>query len=412
MFERNIKKYTKLKTRSFFILILVIVFVTLLIWLFNSPQPRLRNIVSKTHMHIKNINSKFQSLDSSEDSAAEESAAKSSLAIDSTYLELLGFVAEPKLFKEISDEEKNLKLAQVVETLNLNLNNNNEVLLNKISLNLPPIITAFFRFGEREKALIESKMTHFLKDLMLIYDLDLSSSEQLRIKKMCNSSCILKPFKGDKYPTHLVNPKMKAYKPVIIQEVLNEYGAVIWIETPNVFTSNKLDVFLNHSKQNGVLTWSLKQPVSQITHPSMFKYFASKAEDFYFVHTLDTSQLILYNNKLVHEQLMLPWVKCALKEECIAPPGAKYYGCDFDRRPLFHYSGCHRYEMSAFSIITSLFFNFENEKYTIGGVGRNASDKIDPFFVNLLVLQNKYTSSVINEDLVKNEIITTKNLIK
>jgi hypothetical protein len=423
MFERNIKKYTKPKTRSFFLLILFIVFTTLLVWLFNSPQHRLRSIVSKTHMHIKNINSKFQALDSSED-AIENSASNNaaedsrSLAIDSTYLELLGFVAEPKLFREISDEEKNSKLAQVFETLNLNMNNNNnnnEVLLSKISLNLPVISTAFFRFGEREKALIESKMTHFLNDLMLVYDLDLSSSEQLRIKKMCNSSCILKPFKGDKYPAHLVNPKMKAYKPIIIQEVLNEYGAVIWIEPPNVFTSSKLDTFLNHSKQNGVLTWSLKQPVSQITHPSMFKYFASKAEDFYFVHTLDTSQLILFNTKLVHEELMLPWVKCALKEECIAPLGSKYYGCDFDRRPLFHYSGCHRYEMSAFSIITSLLFKFQNEKYTVEVGARNASasanTRVDaPFFANLLVLQNKYTSSVINENMGKNEIITTKNL--
>ena len=34
---------------------------------------------------------------------------------------------------------------------------------------------------------------------------------------MCNSSCQLKTFKGDKYPRHLVDTKMKAYKPIIIQ---------------------------------------------------------------------------------------------------------------------------------------------------------------------------------------------------
>jgi hypothetical protein len=255
-------------------------------------------------------------------------------------------------------------------------------------------------------------MRYMLNEFMLIYDLDLSSSEQLRVKKLCNSSCTLKPFKGDKYPRHLVNPKMKAYKPILIQEVLNEYGAVVWIETPNVFTSNKLDTFLSHARSSGVLTWSLKQPVSQITHPSMFKYFDSQAQDFFFVHTLDTSQLVLYNTRLVHERLMLPWVKCALKEECIAPPGSKYYGCDFDRRPLFHYSGCHRYEMSAFSIITPLLFKFENERYTVevvaGGGTRAAVN--GSFFVNLMLVQSKITSSVINEELVLNEIITTKNL--
>ena len=149
------------------------------------------------------------------------------------------------------------------------------------------------------------------------------------------------------------------------KEVLNEYGAIIWIEPPNVFTSNKIERFLNKSKENGLLAWPLSQPVSQMTHPSMFKYFNTKQKDYYFVHMLDTSQFILYNNRKIHESLMLPWVKCALKENCIAPAGSKYNGCDFNRKPYFLYSGCHRYEKSAFSIIAALLYNFDQSKYTI-----------------------------------------------
>ena len=402
MFERNIKKFTKLKSRTFFLLLVFILVSTALIWLFNSPQPHLRSIVSKTQLHIKNINSKLQVIDT------DETLSKN-LEVDSTYLELLGFVKEPNLFKENIDASTN----------DPNLQNDLTSLSNK-----PPIVTAFFRFTEKEKTLIESKLKHFLTLPMLIYDLDLSSSEQLKIKKLCNSSCTLKPFKGDKYPRHLVNPKMKAYKPIILQEVLNENGALIWIETPNVFTSNKIEKYLAKAKSNGVLTWQLKQPVSQLTHPLMFKYFNSKADDFYFVHTLDTSQLILYNSQLVHESLMLPWVKCALKEECIAPPGSKYFGCDFDRKPLFHYSGCHRYEMSAFSIITSLLFKFDYDKYTVeyengesgasssvSSVSRSKVTSDDVFFVNWSVYQATLTKQqelLNNENLVLNEI-TTKN---
>ncbi len=58
-------------------------------------------------------------------------------------------------------------------------------------------------------------------------------------------------------------------------------------------------------------------------------------------------------------------VKCALKEECIAPRGSKFNGCDYTRRPTFLYSGCHRYEMSAFSIIASMLFDFDQKKYTM-----------------------------------------------
>lgn len=158
---------------------------------------------------------------------------------------------------------------------------------------------------------------------------------------------------------------MKAYKPIIIQDILNEFGSIIWIEPPNVFISNRIETFLNKSKLNGILTWPLSQPITQLTHPSMFKYFKTKPSDFYFVHLLDTTQFIIYNNKDIHLNLMLPWVKCALKEECIAPPGSKYYGCDFNRRPAFLYSSCHRYEASAFSIITALLFQFDQTKYTM-----------------------------------------------
>lgn len=172
-------------------------------------------------------------------------------------------------------------------------------------------------------------------------------------------------FKADKYPRHLVESKMKAYKPIIIQEVLNAYGAIIWIEPPNVFVSGDVQKYLNKTKQNGILAWPNSEPVSQLTHPSMFKYFKTQATDFYFVHILDTTQFIIYNNQLIHNNLMLPWVKCALKEECISPRGSKYYGCDFTRRPRFLYSGCHRYEKSAFSILTSLLFDFNQSKYTM-----------------------------------------------
>ena len=149
------------------------------------------------------------------------------------------------------------------------------------------------------------------------------------------------------------------------QEVLNTYGAIIWIEPPNVFVSNKIEKYLVKSKKNGILTWPRSEPVSQLTHPSMFSYFSTKPSEFHFVHMLDTTQFILYNNQKVHKNLMLTWVKCALSEECIAPRGSKFSGCDYTRRPTFLYSGCHKYEMSAFSIITNMLYNFDLSKMTM-----------------------------------------------
>lgn len=106
----------------------------------------------------------------------------------------------------------------------------------------------------------------------------------------------------------------------------------------------------------------------------MFKYLDAETTQFYFIHMLDTTRFVIYNTVDIHNKLMFNWVKCALKEECIAPPGSKFNGCDLDRRPQFLYSGCHRYEMSAFSILVSSMFNMKESAYTMT-LGQNMTEE-------------------------------------
>ena len=132
----------RMKTKTYMILFGLTIFSTLLIWLFNSPTPHIRTFMSKTQLHIQNINSKLQVLDEH----------KKDLDVESTYLEMLGFVEKPKLYDEKSLNEK-----------------------------MPPFVTAFTHFTDNEKLLIESKIKHFPHESILIYDIDLSFSEQLKV---------------------------------------------------------------------------------------------------------------------------------------------------------------------------------------------------------------------------------------
>lgn len=118
-----------------------------------------------------------------------------------------------------------------------------------------------------------------------------------------------------------------------------------------------------------------------MTHPSMFKYLDADASQFYFVHMLDTTRFVIYNTLDIHNRLMYNWVKCALKEDCIAPPGSKFNGCDLDRRPQFLYSGCHRYEMSAFSILVARMFSLDQNSYILTNITQENvhSDTISSF---------------------------------
>lgn len=139
--------------------------VSVIIWLFNSPQPHLKNIVSKTQLHIKSINSKL------------DSGSRRRLdSVDSTYLELLGFIKNPRLF--------DTNTTSFPKSGDDKLDGNSEQALDPIR---PPLVSAFLRFGEKERALIESKLKFFASDLFLIYDLDLSSSEHLKVEIIFSS---------------------------------------------------------------------------------------------------------------------------------------------------------------------------------------------------------------------------------
>lgn len=103
----------------------------------------------------------------------------------------------------------------------------------------------------------------------------------------------------------------------------------------------------------------------------MFDYFHTQQKDFFFHRMVEPSSLILFNTKRIHDELMRPWVKCALVSECIAPIGAQSSGCRFDKKPFFRYSGCHFYDNSALNVILGIMFGFDEKAY--------ASDK-EKFF--------------------------------
>lgn len=131
---------------------------------------------------------------------------------------------------------------------------------------------------------------------------------------------------------------------------------MLWAEPPEVLLTGQIHHLIKRAQTVGLVAWTIKDPVSSLTYTKMFKHFKARAEDYYFQESAKTSQLIIYNTKKIHNELMLPWVKCALVEECINPTGAQNVACDYERKPLFKYSGCHKYDMSALNVILGKIF--------------------------------------------------------
>jgi hypothetical protein len=46
-------------------------------------------------------------------------------------------------------------------------------------------------------------------------------------------------------------------------------------------------------------------------------------ESYHFQHMVDMRALLVYNTQKIRDELMIPWVKCALTSDCIEPIGAQ-----------------------------------------------------------------------------------------
>lgn len=226
-----------------------------------------------------------------------------------------------------------------------------------------------------------------------VYTLDVSQQEIDKLENMCNLTCLVIKFDFNAYPSHLRDLKLKAFRPVIIQELLLRSGAVLWLDakirlaesegyagtkSPQteqesggswmVASSNDMSEWSRRAvKSGGVLAWPLKEPqlmpTSALTHPNMFTFFHTPKHNYDFHQMSDASTVLVYNLPHVHKELMKPWVGCALTHNCISPIGAQDTGCRYDKKPLFRYSGCHHYDESAFNVALGVMFDQDTRPY-------------------------------------------------
>ena len=91
----------------------------------------------------------------------------------------------------------------------------------------------------------------------------------------------------------------------------------------------------------------------------MLEYFTMIKEG--AVKDMLQASAVVYINKDEVQRHIMKWVViCALKQDCIAPPGSKLF-CGFQ----FHrdrFGGCHRYDQSLQNILVSNAYNHEDEK--------------------------------------------------
>lgn len=95
---------------------------------------------------------------------------------------------------------------------------------------------------------------------------------------------------------------------------------------PNVrITSPNVTKLFELYKNKSIVGWETRIApriaTTTLTHPKMFDYFRTPADNFFFLPLVLVDKLIVYNTLDVHQDIMLPWIQCALISECISPIG-------------------------------------------------------------------------------------------
>lgn len=173
--------------------------------------------------------------------------------------------------------------------------------------------------------LLESLNIYEPKTKVIVYDLGLNNLEIKNIKQNF-SRFELRKFDYKKYPSYFnikVNAGQYAWKPVIINDVLNEFKtSVCWLDGGNKLTQ-PLTLLRKVVEYYGFYSPFSKGLVSDWTHIKTLEYL--KVENNRWLlkqRNLNGACVsVAYNNNKVRE-VVKTWSSLACVKECIAPEGS------------------------------------------------------------------------------------------
>lgn len=174
-------------------------------------------------------------------------------------------------------------------------------------------------------SLIQNIATKLPNDTLLLYDVGLNDDDARSLNAYCNNTkCSVIVYDLSPFPAYVSDERMHAFRPLLIKDALNHSKSILFIENNvrmrSLTLDHRADVF-RHLNGSGVLGWTTRLAVSSRTHPKMFDYFQTDAENFMFLPMVSLDAVVFTDSELVNEQILLPWIKCTLTSECIHPIG-------------------------------------------------------------------------------------------
>ncbi len=195
---------------------------------------------------------------------------------------------------------------------------------------------------------------------IIIYDIGLTKRQRAELRKICNVE--LRTFNFGKYPPHVQQNALTnyAWKPLIINEVAQEYEIVVYTDSSIRFlTSLKEHVFPYFLTTNltllGLPIGVGSSNIVQYTHNDTLLYLNLTREELTDLGQIQFGFAVFWMSNDVVRSILDEWVDCATHENCIAPKGALTNHPDCGKKlggpSATVYCGSHRFDQSAINLI-------------------------------------------------------------
>eukprot|EP00039_Didymoeca_costata_P006474 m.90534 g.90534 ORF g.90534 m.90534 type:complete len:363 (+) comp13271_c0_seq4:63-1151(+) len=166
---------------------------------------------------------------------------------------------------------------------------------------------------------------------VVVYNLDspqkLNSSTMSMLKHSGPPRTLFREFQYDKYPVFFnINQAIGEYawKTVIIKELVDEFGVVLWMDAGNmIHEKDNLTMVLNTIRKTGFYSTKTKGDVQSFTHKGTLLHLnQSNNETLKRQRNCNGAILGFSHDSRAYHEILVPWVSCALVKECIAPTGS------------------------------------------------------------------------------------------
>jgi len=159
----------------------------------------------------------------------------------------------------------------------------------------------------------------------IVFDLGISTKERDVIKKKF-PNFELRIFDYTQYPSYFnikVNAGEYAWKPVIINDILNEFKtSVCWLDAGNVVVKPLINL-RKIIEINGFYSPFSKGNISDWTHSKTLKYLGVSDNKYILKQlNLNGACVSVNYNEINSRRVIQKWSDCAKNKDCIAPKGS------------------------------------------------------------------------------------------